>query len=116
MFDFLLRKKDVSKNSVEGYKDPILKYFEPRFEVYHDEHFKGWGIMYQTDKTMDEDWLVLNKDGDLRGYFTLEHKKHYYPSEELATKAMKEFIVQRCVEEYEYLLRRDLLSIWGDQC
>ncbi len=75
--------------------------------------FQGWGIMYQTDKTMDEDWLVLNKDGDLKGYFTLEHKKHYYPSEELATKAMKEFIVQRCVEEYEYLLRRDLLSIWG---
>jgi hypothetical protein len=39
--------------------------------------------------------------------------KRYYSTKELATKVMKEFIIQRCVEEYEYLLRRDLLSIWG---
>jgi hypothetical protein len=48
MFDFLLRKKDVSKNSVEGYKDPILKYFEPRFEVFYEDFCKGWGIKYKT--------------------------------------------------------------------
>ena len=92
-----------------NHKDLIRQYFEPRFQVYYDAYFKGWGIMYQTDKTMGEDWLVLNKDGGLKGYFTSEHEKHYYPSEKLATKAMKEFIVQRCIEEYEYLLRKDLL-------